>query len=103
MGRMKISVRRYNELHEGFKAFAEHYGIETIKKKIAESGWRRTKWAILSQVVYDFNNDDDHPAFLTRTRINPYKGREWDLYDGGLNDNHIETAIDKIGKELELV
>ena len=104
---MRIKGTRYQELKEGVRAILDHHGLDQLEEHYKKANYSVTSmmWELLNQVLYDFENDDSHPAYAKcgRTRIVPYKGREWNLYADGVNDSHIETALKKIGKELGLI
>lgn len=104
---MKIKGARYEELKEGVRAILAHHGLDQLKQHYKEANYPESSmmWELLNQALYDFENDDTHPAYRKggRTRIVPCKAREWNLYADGVNDSHIETALRKIGKELGLI
>jgi len=99
---MKMSSARYEEIKTGMKKVVDFYGKRLIQEQIVSAGLVPIAWRLFHATTYDFMYSDNHPAFVKgRVRINPYK-EGWNIYNDDLNDAHIETALKKIAKELEL-
>ncbi len=100
---MKMSKERYEELKEGIRQVVDHHGKEKFNEKFKEATLTSKMWYLLTVVNDDSRNTDQHPSYKNgRVRILPYKDYKWSIYEGGLNDEHITTALKKIAKELGL-
>lgn len=99
---MKMQKEKYDILKNNFKIMLEHYGHIVIKTHIDTFGINRALWSIFYELMRDMRNDDNHPHFKNGrwTRIVPYMD-DFDLLDG-LNDEHINTALKQIGKDLHI-
>jgi predicted DNA-binding protein (MmcQ/YjbR family) len=61
-------------------------------------------WALFHEVNAQRSYGDDHPRWAKRQRVLPAShvdSQSWltELYDSGLNDNHLKTALMKIASE----
>lgn len=102
---MKINSSDYNNLKADIATVLAHYNVRRAQWDSANHGETGLKqmWGLLHIVTDNRAYDDSHPMFSDpKRRVLPYIGRSahW-LYDLGLNDNHIATALGKIKKELE--
>ncbi len=109
---MKMSKERYTEIKDGIQKIIDAHKEASLPFTVFTSRYkgltlRRMMHDLLYVVTYDWMYDDNHPSYKAgRRRFSPHKpqpgGKTWDLYAGGLNDDHITTALMKIAKELNL-
>lgn len=96
---MKMSKEKYNQLKADIAAVAEHFNIilTTYQEK-----WRMAyMYKLYTAVNENRSYNDEWFALTGNTRALPYTGRKYcHLYDEGLNDTHIKTALKKICNEL---
>lgn len=98
---MKMTPQRYDELKTGIKQIVDHYGRQNLGTPKSPTS---LLWKLFHAVTEDFQYHDDHPLYRQRSRILPHQDDHWlnKMYASGLNDTHIETALKRIGKELNL-
>ena len=94
---MKMSKERYEEIRDGMKNVIDKMGRDYILS-MGLSG-DKLYWGLFHIVWFDFQTENVHPT----NRYNEYKSFNWlnDLYKE-VNDDHIATALRKIGKELNI-
>lgn len=103
---MKMSQERYNLLKSAITKVADHWGRATFVEHTEQTTPTATAWLLHNLAVNQLQYDDTHPFFQNGKweRIVPYQP-SFNMYiDNGnnLTDNHIQTAIIKISKELGL-
>lgn len=88
--------------HEDFEALKRDYR-EYVRQLQAEKGpndyfTMRAAWVIFNLIEDDRRYDDSHPMYVQGLRMRriPFVARGATLYNKGLNDAHIETALRKI-------
>lgn len=94
---MKIKAEQYNEMKEAIQKIVDFYGPENF----CGSNMKQVMWQLFHRVAFDFMNDDTHPNYTMRPRINPHKPG-WKMYHDGINDTHWNTVLNKILKELNI-
>lgn len=98
---MKISSEHYSQLRDDIREVAKAYNIDVAT---ADGGKTGLKMMHALHAVVDQNRayDDQHPIFTRGAkRVLPFTGRNYcHLYDAGLDDTHITTALKKIKAEL---
>jgi len=94
---MKMKTERYELLKSGFAALVAHYCYTGHTFSMGDL------WNVYHHVVRQFLYDDSHPGFAKHhwQRLLPFMPN-YNQYEGGLNDNHLETAIRRIAKDLKL-
>jgi hypothetical protein len=96
---MKMTTEQYEALKADVDAVALHCRL--LRRGDTSLA---VMWAILHEINAQRSYSDEHPRwkvrerFLTATHVNK---KHWltDLYDAGLNDVHIKTALMKIVTE----
>lgn len=96
---MKINDKIYKIMKDAISLVIDYVGKEKVKKAI-EQRERFTMWEIWNRASDDLQDADSHPRFKRIKRIVPYTGFYVYSEDSSINDNHIETALKKIFKEL---
>jgi len=96
---VKIQPNYYAEIKRDIKKVIDTLGLSRADFSSATNtaiGWR-----LFNIVNYDWQYDDNHPAFASgyRVRICQYRP-DWKMYSDGLNDTHYTTALNKIVKEV---
>lgn len=103
---MKITAEKYAEIRDGIKTIVDGVGLETIKMHYAGKTVGRIMWDLFSALWFDKQFDDNHPSYVqgVKRRILPQTDPNWlnNLYNSGINDSHIETALKKVAKELNI-
>lgn len=101
---MKMSQSLYDLLHQSMQKSVNHLGMEYFRDAYKGLTLKRMLFDLLYFTTYDLMYDDTHPAYQNgRVRINPHVPG-FDIYEkDSLNDEHIFTALKKIGKEIGLV
>ncbi len=102
---MKMSPEKYAEIKEGIRQIVDHHGKAKIQDGFKGKSITAMMFALFAALWFDLQYEDTHPAYVAgRVRILPHKDHGWlnNLYNSGLNDSHIETALKKIAKELGL-
>lgn len=104
---MKMSQKRYELLKTGFQAAIKHFGRDQLKQFLFDNNQKRLVWGLHTALVNQLQYPDDHPYFKNGVwdRWFPYQ-ENFSVYDDDgtkLHDQHIETAINKIARELELI
>jgi hypothetical protein len=96
---MKMTKEQYQQLKDDVNAVALHCRL---------SRRPNTSMAVLWMIVHEINAQrsysDDHPRWQKIGRVLPashVKTKSWisDLYDSGLSDLHIKTALQRIASE----
>lgn len=98
---MKIQPAKYNVMLAAMRAVVEHFGLEKVKANFAGKSDAWIVWGIWRVAHNNLQYDDKHPFFMdgTWTRIHPHDPT-FRLYEEGLHDSHIETALKRICREL---
>lgn len=102
---MKINGNLYETIKSGFHTIVDHYGGPArYKSQFGGKNDRSTMWGLWHTFTAHKTYTDRHPMFKKYGRILPYE-QDWDVYatDESINDDHIETAIMKIGRELGMI
>jgi len=99
---MKMTKEQYDELKDDIRTVGNSL---SLLKSVVYSRQGKTGLLYMFQMknVVDQNRayDDAWFASAGRTRVLPYAGRKYGhLYDTGLDDTHIATALRQIRKEL---
>ena len=97
-----MSPQDYTAIKADIVTVAQQLGVDLATSDGGKTGLK-TMYALYFKTCEDRSYDDSHPNFVSGrwTRILPYTGRKycW-LYDVGLNDTHIATALQKIKAAL---
>jgi hypothetical protein len=100
---MKIQGQKYKKMKAAYTAVVNHIGIEVINKNwLKVHSETKIIWAIWWQANTNLTCDDTHPTFIRQKRIHPYDA-SFDMYSDGDNDNHIDTALKKISRDLGVI
>lgn len=114
---MKIPETTYNTLLGAIGAIVDHKGgaivirrsftirgLSVSHSQAVPSSELRMLWDLYHIATRNIMYDDTHPLYQNGTwvRIYPYQPN-WNIYSLGINDTHIETALRRIGKKLELL
>jgi hypothetical protein len=90
----------FDSLLADFKTVLASFKIE---QNIINALSNRDMYDILAIISRNRSYDDTYPAFAngSQTRVLPYDGRDfcW-YYEGGANDTHLQTLLNKIKKAL---
>ena len=103
---MKMSKERYQLLKDGIVKVLDYYSVKQWKEKYKDLSDTRFLFDLMWKVQNNLQYDDIHPHFLSGTwhRIIPYTGVNlWKDGDTELNNDHMATALRRIGRELNLV
>lgn len=104
---MKMTQEWYDRIKTGFNQIADYYGGPSkIKTDYASLSTERLSWDMYHILMHNWSYDDTHPFYVDGTwaRIIPHCDVNYHtLYNLGLNDSHIRTALKRIVKELGLV
>jgi hypothetical protein len=94
----------YNQLRDAIKAEVEHFGKDAVLTVHEQHNDTRMMFNLCYRAAFQLQNDDTHPFFTQnhRPRTSPFISREWSIYNGGCNDDHVATALKAIQKELGL-
>ena len=92
---MKLSRGKYLELKSLF-AQALHANKITAKEIVPHVS---SIWQVYHYIHDEIAYDDSHPRFKGRTRQFKYNDK-FELYPDGTNDSTLQTALNKIVKEL---
>jgi len=104
---MKIKDELYQKIHNGIRAVVDYYGGPAKVKELATAK-KFTNIRVMWEIWHILNDNlmyaDTHPKFKKGfPRIVPHEPN-FNIYsDNSINDNHIETALVKIGKEFGLI
>lgn len=100
---MKITNDTYTEMRDGIQAIVDRYGYANISETF-QGNANRMMWHLFNKFVFDIQSHDTHPAYTTgrHERVVQQKDVRWlnTLYDSGVNDTHIATALRNIMKEI---
>jgi meiotically up-regulated gene 157 (Mug157) protein len=102
---MKMDNEKYDEIKAGIAQIVDFHGKKQVQTVYADYPLTRMMFDLFNMLWFDKEYDDTHPAYVNgRKRVLPQTNPSWlnDLYKSGLNDSHIETALKKIAKELDL-
>lgn len=66
-----------------------------IKKRFLENPIK-TMWLVWPAVAFQLMNDDTHPAFIKGYKRTVKYRPGFNVYNYGVNDKHIESALKKI-------
>lgn len=104
---MKMSKERYNLIRDGIKERLKDFEFSMIQNTVKQFGIVYTMNVLARPVFDSLQYDDNHPFFADGTWKRYAEHQEnFDLYlDNGqtLCDNHINTALKRIAKELNIV
>lgn len=101
---MKMSPSTYEEIKTGIRAVVNFLGQDNVRAARDDTSTQSMMWQLFILAEFDYRNDDSHPAYVKgRARVVPFKAFNWSPYNEGLKDSHIETALMKIGRELDLI
>jgi hypothetical protein len=99
---MKMTAETYAQLKADVHTIAKDCGFN-----IRANTSIATLWTIVHEINAQRSYGIEHPRWQTRDRVLPpshvNKGN-WlneTMYKAGLNDNHIETALAQIAKDVE--
>lgn len=103
---MKMSQERYALLKSAMAAVLDHHGPDKFKEHASQTRTTSVAWLLHNLAINQIQYSDTHPFFQDGkwVRVFPHQP-SFDMYRDGendLNDNHIQTAILKICKELGL-
>lgn len=107
---MRVKPQKYEKIKNAIRAVADHYGPANVKADVGKevNGKPLTPmgmmWALFTVADRNMRYDDTHPHFQSGrwVRIIP-TDPSFDMYSDGDNDQHLATALKKIGKELGLI
>ncbi len=102
---MKMNQLKYEEIKAGIAAIVDFHGKNHILERYTNRPTAHLMWALFDALWFDKQYRDDHPSYVKgRPRVIPHTNDTWlnDLYRSGLNDSHINTALFKISRELNL-
>lgn len=105
---MKLDQTTYNKIKVAVKAVVEHAGgPQAVKAEYQQQNLteRRMLWDVFRFASRNLQYDDTHPAFSQGmwTRVCPYDPHFNVYADRSVKDDHIFTALKRIGKELGLI
>ncbi len=101
---MKITGTKYDTMRAAMRAVIERAGgTAAVKAAYADKTPGRMLWDLWHVAERNLRYDDAHPAYAGGhwTRVYPYNP-SFDVYSDNVNDQHILTALTKIGKEAGL-
>ncbi len=98
---MKIKGQKLDTIKTAFTLVFNHVGKEKVRECHQLASPKRIAWGIWHRASDNMRYDDNHPNFHqgNQVRIVPYNP-EFNVYDDDTNDNHIQTVILKILKDL---
>lgn len=103
---MKMSKERYELLKDAIRAVAEDIGYDICRSYAQDRNDKQLMYALFHKATNQLQYDDNHPFFKNGQWKRVYPHVEGFAYynDNGvsLNDDHIWTALKRIGKDLEL-
>ncbi len=94
---MKIQGKKYEVMKDAFTKIFNSHGPEKVKEAIRNNGKTKVIWSIWTRAADQLRYNDNHP--IIKTRI-VQQNTEFDVYDDNTNDDHIQSALVKILKEL---
>lgn len=95
---MKIQGEKYNTMATAIKAVVDSFGKDKIRQSMQHNKVKAA-WAVWSLAADDMRYTDSHPMFKHRQRYASHNPT-FDVYSDHVNDDHIETALFKILKDL---
>lgn len=104
---MKMTQERYNQLLATIRALVTHHGKAYFLPIGQQHGAMAMLWYLYHRAAEQLQYDDSHPFYVAGhwDRIVPHVDG-WRSYvdENGqtLNDDHIATALRRIGRELGL-
>jgi len=103
---MKIPETTYNVLLEAISAIVDHEGgAIAVKRSFSMDGLSelRMMWYLYHIATRNIMYDDTHPLYKNGSWIRAYPYQpNWNIYSLGVNDDHIDTALRKICRDLDL-
>ena len=103
---MKIKDELFLIMKEAITSIVKDEGLSHCRESLALNV-RGALWLMWGRANFQLRNDNTHPFFARGVgkRIIGYRpGFDvYSYYDGTVNDDHIETALIKIAKELKLI
>jgi hypothetical protein len=97
---MKMDSANYEALKADIKSVAVALSITPATADGGKTGLK-TMWGLFHRVCENRAYDDSHPMWSRVARLLPFDGRAYAwLYNAGLNDDHIATALRAIKAEL---
>ena len=99
---MKMTKEQYDELKDDIRTVGNSLGIlKSVQYSPQGITGLRHMYCLLRIVHENRAYDDAWFELAGMTRVLPHTGRKYGhLYDTGLDDTHIATALRKIQKEL---
>lgn len=100
---MKMPQAVYEDLRNDVRAVVDKLKLDLVSQDHGKTGLK-AMYALRTIVERNRSYDDEHPGFKQKvwTRVLPFTGRKaCYLYDLGLSDTHIATALRKIKEELQ--
>lgn len=96
---MRVKLKKYEKMKAVIKTVVDHYYAWVKQEAAKEKKPSQLMWALFFLAADDMRYDDCHPRYQQRDRIIPHTP-EFDMYSDGDNDDHLTTALLKIGREL---
>lgn len=102
---MKMDRAKYETIKKAIAAVVQRISRNEALLGIISNNPRPmgVMWQLFEYASHNIQYDDNHPGFATGQwpRVYPTVPG-FNLYSGGLNDDHIDTALKSISKELDL-
>ena len=100
---MKMKAEKFNLLRDTIVLVVAHYGGAKAVMESYAGAYTGLLWKLHGIATDNLQFSDDHPCFADGTwpRIAKHVPG-YRTYTDGLMDAHIETALRKIGRELNL-
>lgn len=97
---IKMSDEKYQDMANGILKVIEKNGKEKIGEAYKEKPIR-VIWEVFHEWHFQKKNDDNHPSFKQQPdrRVVEYTPG-YDVYSGGLNDSHIQSALKSIFNQI---
>ena len=104
---MKMSKARYDLLKTTITAVAGKIGLDKCREYANRRNAAQLMWSLHHKATDQLQYDESHPFYQDGTweKIVPHV-EGFKIYDDNgttLNDDHIETALRRIGRELDLI
>lgn len=99
----KITWEKFKQIEGAMTAIVNHLGKEALVEQYKGRARERMLWDVFHAAHNQLQFDDEHPHFESGVwpRLYPYCPGFY-LYSEGVNDDHVWTAVNKIGKSLGL-
>lgn len=123
---MKMSADRFRLLRDTMQRVYDQRNQAAYDAFYANLSTMRKLWDLLYESIFDLQYDDSHPYYCSptygtgnvgkcgilnalnlitedrkRKRVSPHVPK-FDIYDGGLNDSHLATALKRIAQDLKI-